>query len=139
MNLITYEEFKKTDEYEQFIKENPDKGSLKIQAFTAHQAIPIENAEIIITQDIGNNKVLFFKGYTDSSGIIDNIELPAPIGTVDLKAQEIPKYTSYNLTAIHEGYESIKKYDIAMFGNVKIIQYVKMRPEIESIGDINAN
>lgn len=139
MNLITYEEFKKTEGYKKFIKENPDKGYLKIQAFTAYQAIPIENVEILITKDIGNDKVIFFQRKTDSSGIINNIELPAPTGTVDLNAQEIPKYTTYDLTAIHEGYEAIKKYEIAMFGDVRVIQYIKMTSETELMGDINAD
>ena len=139
MNLITYEEFKKTEEYKKFIEENPDKGYLKIQAFTAYQAIPIENAEILITKDIENDKVIFFQGKTDSSGIINNIELLAPTGIVDLKAQEIPKLTTYDLTAIHEGYETIKKYEIAMFGGVRVIQYIKMTSETESMGDINAD
>ena len=77
MEYIIYEEFKKTDLYQQFILDNPDVGYLIVQAFTAYGAIPIENVNIVISKDIGNYKVIFFQGVTDSSGIISDIMLPA--------------------------------------------------------------
>ena len=43
MNIINYEEFKKMAEYEKFINENSDFGLLKVQVFTAYNAIPIPN------------------------------------------------------------------------------------------------
>lgn len=132
MNIISLEDFKKMTEYKTFIQENPDIGYLKVQAFTAYGAVPISEAEILITKDFGNYRVIFFQGYTDSSGIISNIELPAPL--TDTQPDVIPSYTIYSLTAIHEGYASIKKYEIAMFGNIKIIQYVKMTPQVELEG-----
>ena len=139
MNFISYDDFKKLDEYKQFILENPSIGYLKVQAFTAYQGLPIEETKIIITKNINNNKVLFFRGYTNSSDIIDNIELPAPSEKHDVEKFEIPKHTEYELTAIHEGYETIKKYNISMFGNIKILQYIKMIPTIEDVETLNEN
>lgn len=139
MKFISYEDFKKMDEYQEFIAENPAIGYLKIEAFTAYRAVPIENAEILITKDFDNYKVVFFRGYTDSSGNIENIELPAP-NAPSSGSFEVPAYTLYHLTAIHEGYESIKQYNIGMFGNVRIIQYVKMIPEVNLEGvETNGN
>ncbi len=135
MKLMTYDEFKTTEDYQQFIKENPDIGYLKVMTFTAYQAIPIENVEILITRDIGNNKVIFFRGTTNSSGIIDNIELPAPVSGYNVKDYQVSNYTVYDLTAIRIDYETIKKYSIGMFGGVKIIQYVKMVPNISKEGE----
>lgn len=128
--IISYEDFKKLDGYQDFISENPDIGILKVQVFTAYGAIPIADTDILISKDIGNYRVVFFQGKTDSSGIISNIELPAPITDVIPNPEVPPKYTVYSLSAIHTGYESIKQYSIGMFGGVKIIQYVKMNPEI---------
>lgn len=137
--LISYEDFKKTPEYAAFIKENPDFGNLKVQAFTAYGAIPIPNTDILITKDIGGYQVTFFKGKTDSSGMISDIKLPAP--ATSIPNYDIPlNYTVYDLTAIHTGYEEIKKYSIGMFGGIGIIQYVKMNPEINlEEGNNNAN
>lgn len=139
MNLMTYEEFMQTEEYQQFIKENPVVGYLKIMVFTAYQAIPIPNTEILITKDIGKNKVIFFRGATDSSGIIDNIALPATPSGYDTSSHKTATYTPYHLTAIHTNYETIKQYEIDVFGDLKIIQYIKMIPNVDLGGIANGN
>lgn len=134
MKLISYEDFKKTDEYKKFIEENSSVGKLKVLAFTAYQAVPISDVEILITKDFGDDKVLFFNGYTNSSGVIENIELPAPDSKYNPNTLEPSKSTFYDLTAISEGYEVIKKYNIEMYGGVNSIQYIKMIPKIELEG-----
>ena len=137
--LISYEEFSKTDDYQGFVGVNPKQGSLKVMAFTAYQAIPIENAEIIITKEIGGNNVLFFRGYTDSSGIIDNITLPAPTSGYDDNSFRTSYTTSYKLTAIKDKYDSVKQYIINMIGDVKVLQYMKMTPITDKGETINGN
>lgn len=137
--LISYEEFSKTDDYQGFVGVNPKQGSLKVMAFTAYQAIPIENAEIIITKEIGGNNVLFFRGYTDSSGIIDNITLPAPTSGYDDDNFQTSSTTSYKLTAIKDKYDSVKQYIINMIGDVKVLQYIKMTPITDKGETINGN
>lgn len=129
MEYISFDEFKKLDIYNDFIKVNPDLGVLKIEAFTANEGIPIPDTDIVIYKDIGEYNVVFFKGKTDSNGMIDNIYLPAPKKS-DSMSLEIPLYTVYEMNAFHIGYETIKKYSIGMFGDVKVIQYVKMMPEV---------
>ena len=135
--IVGLDEFKKTTEYNNFIKDNPDMGTLKVQAFTAYGAIPVSETEILISKVVGDERVLFFRGFTDSSGIISDIKLPAPYPNEDINLEEEPMYTTYDLTAIHEGYETIKRYKIAMFGEVRIIQYVKMNPEVVVSEDVN--
>ncbi len=137
--LISYEEFSKTDDYQGFVGVNPKQGSLKVMAFTAYQAIPIENAEIIITKEIGGNNVLFFRGYTDSSGIIDNITLPAPTSGYDDNSFQTSSTTSYKLTAIKDKYDSVKQYIINMIGDVKVLQYIKMTPIMDKGEAANGN
>ncbi len=132
--FISYEDFKKLDDYQQFMAENPDVGFLKVQVFTAYGALPITDAEVLITKEIGEYKVIFFRGRTDSSGIISDIELPAPKADLIPNPDVLLKYTIYDLSVIHTGYEAIKQYSIGMFGGVKIIQYVKMSPEIDTNG-----
>lgn len=137
--LISYEEFTKSDDYKGFAVVNPEQGSLKVMVFTAYQAIPIENAEIIITKEIGGSNVLFFRGYTDSSGIIDNITLPAPTSGYDDNSFQTSSTTSYKLTAIKDKYDSVKQYIINMIGDVKVLQYIKMTPITDKGEIINGN
>ena len=132
MNIISYEEFKNTDLYEDYIKENDDIGNLKVQVFTAYGAIPIANTNIVVYKDIEEYRVIFFQGITDSSGIISDISLPAPKMVVS--NEETPVYTIYNLTAFNTGYESLKSFVIGMLGGVNVIQYVKMMPNVSLEG-----
>lgn len=134
MNFVNLEDFKQTESYEKFIQENPSTGRLKVEVFTAYRAIPIPNTRILVTKDIDGQKVLFFSGLTDSSGMISNIELPSPAENKNFKPGDVAQYTMYDVTAIHEGYERIKKYDVAIFGNTGVIQYIKMIPEIKMEG-----
>ena len=135
MNIISYEEFKNTDLYEDFIKENDDIGNLKVQVFTAYGAIPIKDTNIVVYKDIEEYRVIFFQGITDISGIISDIKLPAP--RMVTSNEETPIYTIYNMTAFNTGYESLKTYTIGMLGGVNVIQYVKMMPNIDLEGENN--
>ena len=131
MALISYEEFQKTDVYPAFAKQNSDVGYLKVQAFMADQAIPIPDVEILITKEIGDDVVIFFRGYTDSSGIIDNITLPAPADTYNVSTETFSEFEVYDLTAVKESFQTLKKYTIGMFGGLKALQYIKMIPMIQ--------
>lgn len=129
MKNITFDEFKKLDEYQDFEKENPSFGFLKVQVFTADQAILLPDVEIFVTREYGDYNITFFKGVTDSSGIVDNIELPSPAGDYNIETQEIPKYALYDISACCERLNTIKKYKVEIFSGVKIVQYVKMNKE----------
>ena len=59
MNTYNYidESFTNTKSYQDFIKENPTEGYLKIRAYAASQAIPISGLNIIVSK-ITINKFL---------------------------------------------------------------------------------
>ena len=128
MEYITLDEIKSFPEYKTFIRENPDTGILKINVFTAGGAIPLSNTNILIMKQIGNYNVLFFNGMTNSMGVIDDIILPTPERITN--NTDLPRYTFYELSAIHTGYQDIKQYTISMFGGTKVIQYVRLTPEV---------
>ncbi len=56
--------------------------------------------------------LFFFRGYTDSSGIIDNITLPAPADTYNVSTETFSEFEVYDLTAVKESFSNLKKiYD----------------------------
>ena len=128
MAFISYEEFKKSEAYPAFAEKNSATGSLKVQAFMADQAIPVANVEILITKEIANQVVVFFRGFTNSSGIIDNIILPAPPDIYNASTETISEFELYDLTAVKESFQTLQKYTIAIFGGLKSLQYIKMVP-----------
>lgn len=110
--------------YQEFLKENPESGILKVQVFMANQAIPIANVNILIEKEISNVTLDFFNGMTNESGIIEAISLPAP----KIEDNDIPKYVSYQLIVKHPNYQGPTTYTIPIYSGQKMLQYVVLKP-----------
>ena len=126
---ITLDEFREMDEYQSFKKDYPDTGVLRVRVFTAGGALPLSNTNILIMKKIGNYQVLFYNGKTDSVGFLGDIVLPAP--KRDLLSTDVPLFTTYEMSAIHLGYQDIQQYTISIYGGITVIQYVRMIPEVQ--------
>lgn len=119
-------DFKNTDEYLNFMGENPVAGYLKIRAYAANQAVPISNLKIVVSKKIGNNNVIFFEGYTDQSGTIEKITLPTK--RLNLSNMDVPKSTTYDITAIYQEENDIKTYIVNIYENIYVIQNISVVP-----------
>ena len=117
--------------YQKFLKENPGSGNLRIRAYAANGALPIPNLKIVITKNIDNNKITFFEGVTDESGIIERIKLPAPI--IDSNNLIQPNSVSYDITATYNNIDLL--YKINMYDNVCVIQNISVVPDT-GLGEI---
>ena len=119
-NLLT------SSEYQQFIKDNPSTGYLKIRASAASQAIPINNLKVTVYKIIGNNRVIFFEGYTNDSGIIEKISLPAP--PLNPNDEIVPKSTTYDIetTYLKDNLKQIHKVNI--YENICVVQTINIIP-----------
>ena len=122
---MNIEEFKKSSEYLDFIRENPGIGRLKIRAYAASEAIPVSGLNITVSSIVSDKKIIFYTGSTDTSGIIPTIELPCPKLFSNL---EIPKTIKYNIEVNNKSMFSINMYD-----GVCVVQ------NINYVGDIYGN
>ena len=120
------EEFENSEAYKNFMSENSTEGMLKIQAYTANQAYPLEGVEIEVSKEIDGKKIIFFTGTTDSSGIIDDIMLPTVRSKEDINSKDDILYTKYHITANYPRSHVKKEYDVAMFDSIKIIQPIRI-------------
>lgn len=129
MNTYNYidESFTNTKSYQDFIKENPTEGYLKIRAYAASQAIPISGLNIIVSKIIDNNRVIFFEGATNESGIIERITLPAP--RLLESNLDTPNSTEYDITATYTKDNLEKKYIVKVYENLYVIQNISIVPE----------
>ena len=116
------EEFKNSSIYKTFINNNSGKGVLKIEASTASEAYPLKGVEIIISKTLGDNKIIFFKGSTNDSGIIDGIILPTKEINKEINDVSDIVFTTYDLLASYPKYDLNKNYDVTIFDNIKVIQ-----------------
>ena len=132
MNTYNFNDsiFKESQIYQNFIRENPGNGYLRIRAYAASQALPIGGLRIIVSKMIDNNKIIFFDGVTNNSGVIERITLPTPrIGDDN---QMIPKNITYDIEAIYEPDNIQRVYYVNMYENVYAVQNINVVPSINN-------
>jgi len=122
---MNIDEFKKSSEYPLFIKENSGIGKLKIRAYAASEALPVSGLNIIVSSVVSGMKIIFYSGVTDSSGIIDTLELPCPKLLSNL---EIPKTIKYDIEV-----DGGSTFSINMYDGICVVQ------NINYTGDIYGN
>lgn len=113
------------DKFPEFSLENSGSGILKVQAVATNQAFPLQEVEIEVSKNINGEKVIFFQGVTDSSGIIDQIFLPAKVPKKVVEQASDVIFTKYTVTAKYP-YSNLKRvYEVGIFDNIKVIQPIK--------------
>lgn len=125
-DIVTIDE--QAEEYLNFMTENPKLGSLKIQANTAKQTIPIANALVEISKNFNGIKRIFYTLRTDSSGIIDGILLPAPDKALSQMPSGKKPFSNYDVHVEHPGYNDKNYVGVLIFDGIKSIQQVEMVP-----------
>ena len=125
--------FINSDIYTKFIKDNPSTGNLRIRAYAASGAVPISGLRVIVSKAIEDNNVIFYEGYTDESGIIERIPLPAP--KLDNDSEVIPNFTTYEIIATYIPDNIRLLFKVNMYEDVYVVQNISIVPEMnEYIG-----
>ena len=127
MNSI---EFIKSDIYEDYLNDNQEEGYLSIRAYAANKALPIEGLKVIVYKIINNNRIIFYEGETNNSGLIEKISLPTPkISNDDLV---VPPSQDYTIEANYDNQNLIFK--ITMYANISVNQNINVVPIIRLDG-----
>lgn len=124
---INDKEFLNSKIYQDFIKENNGYGFLIIRASSAKGAIPIKGLKIEVSTDIDDNKVVFFDGQTDNSGMIESLALPAPKKTGNDMIE--PKYKVYTINASYNN-DSLE-YKVNLYDNISVVQNINIVPKMK--------
>ena len=128
MNTYSIEDkqYVNSEEFKNFMEQNPTYGYLRIRAYAASGAIPISGLKIEITTKINKNRFIFFEGYTNESGLIDNISLPAP--KLETNNLDIPNKTIYEIKATYLPNNTNLTYEVNMYENVFVVQNINIVP-----------
>lgn len=124
--------FKNTNLYINFINDNPKQGFLNIRASSASSAIPVEGLKVVVSKIVDNTNIIFFEGYTDSSGMIDMITLPAPNLNSDNMIK--PQNILYDLYATYLPNNYSSKYNIRIYDGVCVLQNINITPQMKVSG-----
>ena len=123
--------FVNSELYRSFINANPGFGFLKIRAFAASQAVPISGMNVQVSKDIGGNKVIFFEGVTNESGVIEKIQLPVPRTFDNMMA---PVLTTYDIDTNYDG--ETRLYKVNVYDNIYVVQNINVTPNINYGGSL---
>ena len=123
---IDDKEFLNSELYKSFINDNPGVGFLKIRAYAASQAVPISGLSVFVSKDIDGNKVIFFEGVTNESGVIEKISLPVP--RMDTDNMISPILSTYDVDTFYEGERRL--YKVNVYDNIYVVQNINVTPNI---------
>ena len=116
---------------EVFLRENPDQGILRIQAFRGPQTYPMEGVEVTVSHAFADGtEHVFYTGSTDESGLIDPIPLPAPARANSLKPEQANPDAVYTVRVEADGFLPFEA-TVDIFQGIKTIQPIQLQLRME--------
>lgn len=103
-------------------------GSMRINVTSSIGQIPINNATVSISYSgVSDNTIEELT--TDSSGLTETVELPAPNEEYSLNPEsEVKPYSEYNIFVTAEGYEPVSVSGSELLANTTSFQPIRMNP-----------
>ncbi len=106
-------------------------GYLKAFVTTARGALPVSNAQVIVTRLINEEELLEQVARTDNSGYSPLFTLPAVSAVYSLSPDNPAPFTYYNMYVRADGFYPILLREIPMYGGITAIQPVNLIPITE--------
>lgn len=117
------------DEYEEYIRAYPGRGTLKVQISVARGAFPVKNALVDVSQIYNGVRYSLYNDVTDISGIVDNMVLPARAieTTLNFDAAALPE-AEYLVTIFHPDFEEITDCAVVVHDKIETILPISLTP-----------
>lgn len=124
MASMPKEEAPPTEEPAPPIAENPFVGYLRVFAFTANEAEPIEGARVVVRR----GDVLYANTTTNRDGYSPIIPLPSVDPSLTLSPGETQPYTTYTIQIHADGFRPVTHENVPVYGNNYVTQPVVLLP-----------
>ncbi|GEM_PF-2698570 len=113
---------------EEFMRDFPGKGTLKVQVTYGSGTLPVSNATVHITSLYDGKLYDLFNGVTDTSGILENITLPAAEfeNTNDYSTSS-KKSADYRVSVFHPDFIPIDNMPIIIYDGIETILPVSLK------------
>lgn len=119
----------KYETYEDFIKANNRLGSLSFRTYTARNALPVPNANIVVFKTIGDKRHTFYNLTTDRSGQTKEVTLPAPPSSLSQSPTSgVQPYSLFDAEITAEGFNPVSIRNLPVFEGVLSVQRAAMIP-----------
>ncbi len=107
-------------------------GYILVQVYTADQAIPLADANVIVTKPVEGGEELVRILKTDRSGRTEVLSVPAPPAENSLTPDGGERFYKYNIRVDYPGYYTMENVNVPVFEGQKSIQPMFMMPLLES-------
>lgn len=126
--------------FDEFKGECNKRGILRVETYSSNGLYPVGNSRVIVYKEIDGEKYYIYDLHTDSSGILDNLQLPAPDKSLSETVQGscgLAPYATYDIFVSHPGFISTYLENVPIFDSTVSIQSVEMLPTVS--GEQNPN
>ena len=114
---------------EWFLDAHPERGTLRVQVSTGRGLFPVEGARVEVYRDFGDQRVVFYEGVTDRSGIVDDIRLPAlPAGWSQSAETAGISGTTYQAAVRHPRCSTVDGRPVTVFPRIETVLAVSLEP-----------
>ena len=105
-------------------------GKLRVRVYTSQAELPLEGATVVVTQQNRDGKYrLLSVQATDSSGLIEPVEIPTPaLGESTHPGSSVPPYAVCDVWAEHPGYAMLLVEGVQIFQGVETLQSMELEP-----------
>ena len=116
-------------EYEDYLKRFPGRGSLKIQISVARDAFPVEGVYVDVSSLVDGVRYTLYHDVTDSSGIVNEIVLPALGGGANLSPEGAGEGDAqYFVSAFHPAFREIVNCPVTVHDRIETILPITLTP-----------
>ena len=114
---------------EWFLDAHPERGTLRVQVSTGRGLFPVVGARVEVYRDFGDQRVVFYEGVTDRSGIVDDIRLPAlPAGWSQSAETAGISGTTYQVAVRHPQCSTVDGRPVTVFPRIETVLAVSLEP-----------
>ena len=112
----------------------------RFETYSSNGLYPVGNSRVVVYKEIGGEKYYIYDSHTDSSGILDNLQLPAPdksLSETEQGSGGLAPYATYDIFVSHAGFISTYLKNVPIFDSPVSIQSVEMLPTVSGEQDPN--
>lgn len=120
--------------YSDYIKNLTGSGTIKVKTFSSYGLYPISNVHVVIYKEFEDENYYIYDRYTDGSGIIKDLTLPAPSKSYSQTPENsgVRPYAEYNIYVEHPNFVNLLYENVPVFDGIISIQGVEMVPELNN-------
>lgn len=124
----TEEQRRRCREISEYLRENPDSGTIRVEVYASDRAFGIGSARVMIFLTLPSGNIAVFDGLSDISGSTPSIILPAPLRELSQSPNDggVPPFSTYMVYVEHPSYVRALFNNVQVFSGVESIQPVQL-------------